>query len=122
MNTPSSRQSLDQKRILAKAFFKASEQLNLSQTQLAMILGISELEIHKLRSEGQLDPFSQQGERALLIIRLFKALYNLSGGDQETIQLFLSSRNQVTGGIPLEQIETMNGLVACLQFVELIQR
>ena len=122
MNTPSSRQSLDQKRILAKAFFKASEQLNLSQTQLAMILGISELEIHKLRSERQLDPFSQQGEKALLIIRLFKALYNLSGGDQKTIQLFLSTRNRMTGGIPLEQIGTMHGLVACLQFVELIQR
>lgn len=120
MSTPS-RQSLDQKRILAKAFFKASEQLNLSQTQLAMILGISEPEIHKLRSKGQIDPFSQQGERALLIIRLFKALYNLSGGDQKKIQLFLNTRNRVTGGIPLKQIETTHGLVACLQFVEPIQ-
>lgn len=120
MNTPYG-QSLDQKRILAKAFFKASEQLNLSQTQLAVILGTSELAIQKLRLKGQLEPFSQQGEKALLIIRLFKALYNLSGGDQECIQQFLNTRNRVTGGIPIKQIETNHGFVACLQFVETIQ-
>lgn len=120
MNTPSG-QSLDNKTILAKAFFNASEQLNLSQTQLAVILGISEPAINKLRSEYQIDPFSQQGERALSVIRLFKALYDLSGGDQEWIQQFLNTKNRVTGGIPLKQIETAHGLVAVLQFVETIQ-
>ncbi|WP_180112854.1 MbcA/ParS/Xre antitoxin family protein [Acinetobacter sp. YH12131] len=54
-------------------------------------------------------------------IRLFKALYDLSGGDQEWIQQFLNTKNRVTGGIPLKQIETAHGLVVVLQFVETIQ-
>lgn len=113
MNT-SSEQTLNNKTILAKAFFNASEQLNLSQTQLAVILGISEPAINKLRSECQIDPLSQQGERALSVIRLFKSLYDLSGGDRDWIQQFLNTKNRVTGGIPLKQIETAHGLVAVL--------
>jgi len=120
MNT-SSVQSIDKKIVLAKAFFNTGKQFNFTQTQLATILGISEPTINILGTELGIDPASKQGEIALLFINLFSALYDLSGGDSDWIQHFLKSKNRVTGGVPMEQIETVRGLVSVLQFVEAIR-
>lgn len=120
MNT-SSVQSVDKKIVLAKAFFNTGKQFNFTQTQLATILGTSEPTINKLGTELGIDPASKQGEIALLFINLFSALYDLTGGDSDWIQHFLKSKNRVTGGVPMEQIETVRGLVSVLQFVEAIR-
>lgn len=121
MNT-SSVQSIDKKIVLAKAFFNTGKQFNITQTQLATILGISEPTINRLGTELGIDPASKQGEIALLFISLFSALYDLTGGDSDWIQHFLKSKNRVTGGVPMEQIETVRGLVSVLQFVEAVRR
>jgi len=117
MNT-SSVQSIDKKIVLAKAFFNTGKQFNFTQTQLATILGISEPTINRLGTELGIDPASKQGEIALLFISLFSALYDLTGGDSDWIQHFLKSKNRVTGGVPMEQIETVRGLtpVYCVMY------
>lgn len=120
MNT-SSVQPLDKKIVLAKAFFNTGKQFNFTQTQLATILGISEKTINRLGTQFGIDPTSKQGEIALLFINLFSALYDLTGGDSDWVQHFLKSKNRVTGGVPMEQIETVRGLVSVLQFVEAIR-
>lgn len=120
MNT-SSVQPLDKKIVLAKAFFNTGKQFNFTQTQLATILGISEQTINRLGTQFGIDPTSKQGEIALLFINLFSALYDLTGGDSDWVQHFLKSKNRVTGGVPMEQIETVRGLVSVLQFVEAIR-
>ena len=121
MNT-SSGKSIDNKIVLAKALFNIGQQLNLTQTQLASILGISKSKLSRFRTQLKIDPTSKQGELALLLINLFKALHDLSGGDPDWIQHFLKSKNRVTGGVPMEQIETVRGLVSVVQFVEAIRR
>ena len=121
MNT-SSVQSIDKKIVLAKAFFNTGKQFNFTQTQLATILGISEPTINRLGTQLGIDPTSKQGEIALLFINLFCALYDLTGGDSDWIQHFLKSKNTVTGGVPMEQIENVRGLVSVLQSVEAIRR
>lgn len=118
----SSVQSIDKKIVLAKAFFNMGKQFNFTQTQLATILGISEPTINRLGTQLGIDPTSKQGEIALLFINLFSALYDLTGGDSDWIQHFLKSKNRVTGGVPMEQIENVRGLVSVLQFVEAIRR
>ena len=120
MNT-SSVQPLDKKIVLAKAFFNTGKQFNFTQTQLATILGISEQTINRFGTQFGIDPTSKQGEIALLFINLFSALYDLTGGDSDWVQHFLKSKNRVTGGVPMEQIETVHGLVSVLQFVEAIR-
>lgn len=117
----SSVQPINKRIVLAKAFFNTGKQFNFTQTQLATILGISEQTINSLEIQFGIDPASKQGEIALLFINLFSALYDLTGGDSDWIQHFLKSKNLVTGGIPMEQIETVRGLVSVLQFVEAIR-
>lgn len=121
MTITSSGQPIDKQLVLAKAFFKVTEQLNFTQTQIATILGISEQATNKLKLECQIDPTSQQGAIALSIIHLFKSLYILSGSDLDWIRHFLNSNNQVIGGIPIKKIETPQGLAKVIQFIETIK-
>jgi transcriptional regulator with XRE-family HTH domain len=104
--------------VLAKAVLNAAAQLGLKQAELAAVLGLHRTAISRLKQNGSLDPASKQGELALLLIRLARALYALTGGDKDWLLHFMRTPNKVTGGIPAQQIETIQGLMLVLQFVD----
>ena len=104
--------------VLAKAVLRAARQLGLSQTELGAVLGLHRTGISRLKHSGNLAPDSKQGELALLLIRLARALFALAGGDEEWIRHFMHSPNQVTGGVPAEQVQSIQGLIDVLRFVD----
>lgn len=110
--------ALDQKMILAKAVLNAAEQLDIKQVQLAAILGVHRSTIKRLKVTPHLDPTSKQGELALLFIRIYRGLFALADGDADWMRHFMNTPNRVIGGIPVKQIESINGLVAVLEFVD----
>ena len=112
--------STQKKKVLAKALFNTCEYLKLNQPKIASILGVSQSQLMTIKVHMEIEPMSKQGELALLFIRLFNKLYKISGGDLDWIQHFLNSQNRITGGVPIKQIESTNGLVSVLQFVESI--
>ncbi len=107
--------------VLAKAVLNASEQLGLKQADLAAVLGIHRTAVSRLKQNPSLDPSSKQGELALLLIRIARAVYVLTGGDKEWTRHFMRSPNKITGGVPAEQIESIQGLMTVLQFVDAIR-
>ncbi|ANB03463.1 MbcA/ParS/Xre antitoxin family protein [Ectothiorhodospira sp. BSL-9] len=107
--------------MLAKAVLKASRQLGLGQAELAAVLGVHRTAVSRLKQNPALDPQSEQGELALLLIRLAREVFALAGGDQAWVRHFMRSPNKVTGGIPVRQIETARGLMGLLQFVDAIR-
>jgi hypothetical protein len=107
--------------VLAKAVLNAAEQLGLKQAELAAVLGIHRTAVSRLKQNPTLEPKSKQGELALLLIRIARALFALTGGDKDWIKHFMHSPNQVTGGVPAQQIETIQGLIQVLQFVDAIR-
>lgn len=107
--------------VLAKAVLRASQQLGMTQTELAAVLGMHRTGVGRLKQKLSLDPQSKQGELALLLIRIARALYALAGGDVEWMRHFMRSPNRVTGGIPAEQIHSVQGLVAVLQLVDALR-
>jgi transcriptional regulator with XRE-family HTH domain len=107
--------------VLAKALFRASEQLGLKQSDIAAVLGMDRTAVSRLKQSQSLDPTSKRGELALLLIRLARALYALTGGDEDWIRHFMRSPNKVTGGVPAEQITSIQGLITVLQFVDAIR-
>ena len=104
--------------VLAKAVLNAAAQLGLKQAELAAVLGLHRTAISRLKQNGSLDPASKQGELALLLIRLARALFALTGGDKDWLLHFMRTSNKITGGIPAQQIETIQGLMTVLQFVD----
>ncbi len=107
--------------VLAKALLSASEQLGLQATELASILGVHRTAISRLKKKCCLDPQSKQGEIALLLVRMARALFALTGGDAHWTHHFMRTHNKVTGGIPVEQVASIQGLVRVLQFVDAIR-
>lgn len=104
--------------VLAKAVLNASLQLGLKQVDLAAVLGVHRTAVSRLKSHPSLDPNSKQGELALLLIRVARALFALTGGDNEWMQHFMHTPNKVTAGVPAEQIKSIQGLMRVLQFVD----
>jgi transcriptional regulator with XRE-family HTH domain len=107
--------------VLAKALLNAAEQLGLKQAELGAVLGLDRTGISRLKQNPSLDPNSKKGELALLVIRIARALFALTGGDKEWIKHFMHNSNKVTGGIPAKQMETIQGLMQVVQFVDAIR-
>ena len=113
--------SPDPASVLAKAVLNAADQLGLKQAELAAVLGIHRTAVSRLKQNPALDPKSKQGELALLVIRIARALFALTGGDKDWIKHFMHNPNKVTGGIPAKQMETIQGLIQVVQFVDAIR-
>jgi hypothetical protein len=107
--------------VLAKAVMNAADQLGLKQAELAAVLGMHRTAISRLKQNPNLEPTSKQGELALLLIRIARALFALTGGDKDWIKHFMHSPNHVTGGVPAQQITSIQGLIHVLQFVDALR-
>lgn len=104
--------------VLAKAVLRAAAQLGMNQSELGAVLGMHRSAVSRLGRNGALDPETKQGELALLVVRLARALFALTGGDDDWMRHFMRSENVATGGVPLQQITTIQGLVSVLTFVD----
>ena len=77
----------------------------------AHFLGLDEAQIAQISRETQLD--SQQV--AILLVRTYKLLYQIMGGHEAEMRLWMTSENSHLKGIPSELIMSAGGLneVAC---------
>jgi hypothetical protein len=111
----------DPRKVLTKATFNVARQLGLNQTELGAVLGMDRSSVSRLKTNAGLDPQTKEGELALLLIRLGRALSSLTDADPAWINHFMRSANKVTNGIPAEQIKTITGLISVLRFVDAIR-
>lgn len=114
-------QQPDPAAVLCKALFNASEQLTLNQEELGKVVGINRTGVSRLKQSGKLDPVSKRGELALLLIRAARALFALSGGSKDWIKHFMRSNNKLTGGIPAEQMQSVQGLMRVVSYLDAIR-
>lgn len=106
--------ALDQ--TLTKATLRAGKALGLNQAEIGTVIGRDRTSLRR-----GLDPDSKAGELAALLIRLYRSLYALVGGDPEAMVHWMSTENHHTGGIPREQIRQVTGLVVVLEYVDAIR-
>lgn len=107
--------------VLALALFNVATELGLTQAELGAVIGLHRTGISRLKKNRHLDPDSKTGELALLLIRAARALHAMTGGDKAWILHFMRSRNQVTGGVPAEQIQNIQGLMQVVQYLDAIR-
>jgi Protein of unknown function (DUF2384) len=111
--------SVDAAEVLAKATARASQLLGLNGVRLATVIGVSEPTVSRvLRGDRTLNPASKEGELAALLIRVFRSLDALVGSDDHKRLLWMSTPNKALGGVPQELIESAEGLVATLSYLD----
>ena len=104
---------------VSKATVRAARALGLTNTAIAVILGLSEATISRLSAGTfMLDRDSKPYELAMLLVRLFRSLDAMVGGEEASMRGWMQSANAALGGVPAERIKTVNGLVETLSYVD----
>src|SRR4051794_15239040 len=104
--------------VLSKAATNAATRLGLRHRQLAAIIGTSEATVSRIGSGRRLDPSTKEGELALLFVRLYRSLDALIGGDDAKARDWLHSMNDHIGGVPADRIQTVEGLINVIQYLD----
>ena len=107
----------DPGRVLTRAALRAAEILDVPQRTLAEIIGVSASTISRA-ARAPLDPGSKPGQLAALWVRVFRSLDAIVGNDAAKVATWMSSYNQALNGVPRELIESPQGLVMTLQYVD----
>lgn len=106
--------SVDQ--VLTKATLRAGKALGLSQADIGTVVGRDRTSLRR-----GIDPDSKTGELAALLIRVYRSLYALVGGDPQAMRHWMETDNHHTGGVPREQIRTVAGLTRVLEYVDAVR-
>lgn len=108
--------------VLRKALLSAALRLGLTQGDLGLIVGLSAASVSRLRAgRSQLDPSSKSGELALLLLRIFRSLDAIVGGDEEKARAWFSAPNTHLGGVPRERAQTVEGLVDVANYLDALR-
>ena len=100
--------------VLARALVNAGKALGLSQGDLGAIIGRDRAVFRR----GGIDPASKAGELALLLIRVYRGLFAMVGGQESDLRHWMRTHNLHTGGVPAEQVKTVAGLVRVSEYLD----
>lgn len=105
--------------VLSKATWRAARHLGLSGAALSKVVGLSEATVSRLgRGEWDVSPQTKEGQLAALLVRLFRSLDAIVGNDSAKASAWMNSYNRALNGVPRELIESPQGLVMTLQYVD----
>lgn len=103
--------------LVGKAVAQAGERLGLRQNEIASIIGISTAQMSKVNSGGK--PISGKArELALYLIRVFRSLDAITGGDAASTRAWMRNENLALGGVPAERLKEAAGLVDVMNYLD----
>jgi hypothetical protein len=103
--------------VLTRALVKAGKELGLTQSELGSIVGRDRTAL----SRGALEPDTKSGELALLLIRAYRALFVLVGGEPRQMKHWMHTHNLHVGGVPAELVRTVSGLTRVVEYLDAIR-
>jgi len=116
--------------VLTKAIHRLVVELDLSRHELSLILGRSEATFSRLFKNDAnvkggkskyLNPSTKEGQLAILLLRLYRNLDVLFGGNTKQSQLWLRNDNKHLGEKPIDLIQSVEGLVTVVQYLDAIR-
>jgi transcriptional regulator with XRE-family HTH domain len=119
MTRPKENVEADPRRVLTNAVIRASSLLDITQTSLAQILGLSSSTVSRMANGSYtLDEEKKEWELGALFVRLFRSLDALIGSNDAAAQTWLGGINIGLSGRPIELIRTTEGLVRVVQYLD----
>lgn len=110
------------RQVLSKAIIRACENMSINRKTLSNIIGISEASISRLfESKRFIDPNTKEGELALLLIRVYRSLDTLFGGNQEQSKQWLHAENYHLNGTPITMMQKVDGLIFVVSYLDAIR-
>jgi hypothetical protein len=105
--------------VLTRATLRAGTRLGLTNRTIGRIIGVSEATVSRMGSgDYVLAPGDKPFELAVLLVRLFRSVDAIVGGDEETARSWLRSENSALGAAPIDKIQTISGLVDVIAYLD----
>jgi hypothetical protein len=105
--------------VLTKAAVNAAERLGLTARLLSAVIGVSEATVSRLkRQDVLLERGTKPFELAVLLVRLFRSLDAITGGDEGVARAWMSAENTALQARPVDRIVSISGLVDVLAYLD----
>jgi hypothetical protein len=104
----------DRAGVLGKAVLNAGKKLGLSQSEVGEIVGRDRSTI----SRKGIEPESTSGKIALLLVRVYRGLYALVGGEERDMKHWMNTRIRSLQGVPAEMVKDITGLVHVVEYID----
>lgn len=115
--TSIAREPISDNLVIIKAFSKSCKELGITRDQASSILGVDKATLSRNRSKG-FDPQSKTGELCLQVIRMYRSLFAIAGGDRNFMRHWINTNNSALAGKPIELLTTIVGLVRVNEYLD----
>ncbi len=100
--------------VLGEALLNAGARLGLSPTEVGRIVGRNRTTIVR----NGIDPATPNGKLALLLVRLYRGLYALVGGQDDEMKHWMHAKIKTLQSVPAEMIQDVSGLVRVVEYID----
>ena len=91
----------------------------MANKSLAAVIGVSEATVSRMRSGAyKLQRGQKSFELATLLVRFYRSLDAIVGGDQEAARAWLKNPNPALASAPLTLIQTVPGLMNAIHYLD----
>ncbi len=107
-------------RVLTQAVAETARRLKLKTTELTAIIGVSQPTASRLlNGKFELAEGGKSWELGAHLVRLYRSLSSMVGGNDELARAWLRSANQAFGGrVPVDEIRSVEGLVHACDYLD----
>ena len=113
------RERPDKARVLTTAMLRAGNRLGLNGGQLAEVIGRSESSVSRMASgAATLRLEAKEAELAALLVRCYRSLDALVGGNDEQRRAWMKAYNRALGGRPCELMVRAQGLTKTAEYLD----
>lgn len=105
--------------VITKAVLRTAARLGLTARALSQVIGVSEPTVSRMKSgDYALEDGSKPFELAVLLVRVFRSLDAIAGGDEAVARAWMSNPNTALDGVPAEKIRTITGLTDVMAYLD----
>ncbi|MET0514732.1 MAG: MbcA/ParS/Xre antitoxin family protein [Nitrospiraceae bacterium] len=105
--------------LVSKALLNAARRLEMTNIELAQIVGISESKLSRMdRQEAFVSRSGKEFDLALLFIRLYRSLDAITGGDRVTSAAWIRNPNKAFNNVPIVRMKSLEGLVDVVHYLD----
>ena len=105
--------------VLTSAVLRACALLEITQSSLAQILGVSPSTVSRMANGAYtLDEQKKEWELGALFVRLFRSLDAVIGSNDESARRWLNGENGGLKARPIDLIRSTEGLVRVVQYLD----
>lgn len=116
---PEKEPALSRGRVVTKAVVRAADRLGLNARTVSQVIGLSEATVSRMkRDDYVLDETAKPFELAALLVRAFRSLDAITGGDERVGAAWLLADNTALGGRPIDRIITVSGLNDVIAYLD----